>query len=301
MTSDTYTEDTYADASGDADWGRRWENMGQNSFLRKSQTEYPEKWQNFYNRVSDVWERLAGISFASGKKMARVLSGQGVICAQNSILELGCGPGNLSMALAEYGCRVTAVDLSPGMIRALEKKILTRSIEGIQPLAADWNTLDPAGHDLAVAAFFPEVCTPQGIFRMEKLATQTCVLVLGNGSHAFPLYRQIWTRVMDLPCPKSLDHLTCAKNYLRQAGRDPDLYTLRFPAVLDIEYLQAREYFRTYFGMFGCSGQHLDKTLDEVLSPYVKNGHIFLEGQSGVSMVCWAVPSGSSSNGRTKG
>ncbi|WP_022664563.1 class I SAM-dependent methyltransferase [Desulfospira joergensenii] len=292
------TAETCAHDSGDVDWARRWENFGQNSFLKKSQTEHPEKWQNFYDRVSDVWDRMAGISLASGQEMARVLFSQGVLSAQNSILELGCGPGNLSMALAGYGCRVTAVDLSHGMIRALENKIQTRGITGIQPLAADWNTLDSApGHDLVMAAFFPEACHPQGISRMETLAEQTCVLVLGNGTQAFPLYREIWTRVMDLPCPQSWGHLTCAENFLRQTGRHPDLYTLRIPAVLDIEYHRAREYFRAYFAMFGCSGLHLDKTIDGVLAHYIKNDHIFLEGESGVSMVCWAVPSGSSNGG----
>ncbi len=285
------TTDICADDTGDADWCARWKDLGNNSFLKQSQAVHPEKWQVFYDRVSDVWERMAGISPASGKEMARVLAGQGLLGSENFILELGCGPGNFSMALAGYGCRVTAIDLSPGMIRVLENKIQTSGISGIQPLVADWNTLDPTpNHDLVVAAFFPEACNPHGICRMEKLAKQFCVLVLGNGTSAFPLYRQIWTQVMDAPCPISGDHLDCAVKFLRQTGRHPDIHTLVCPAVLDVHFSQAREYFRAYFGMFGCSGSLPDQVIDDVLNSHVKNDRILLEGQSSASMVCWPVP-----------
>jgi len=173
----------------------------------------------------------------------------------------------------------------------LNDKIKTTGVPGITPLAADWNTLDAARHhDLAIAAFFPEACCPRGISRMERLAKHHCVLVLGHGRPAFPFHRQIWKKVMDLPCPPAGDHLTCARNFLAQTGRAPEVYTLDLPAVLDVACHRAREYYRAYFGMFGCSRPLLDKTIDQVLAPHVKNGHICLKGQFGAAMVCWPVP-----------
>ena len=40
----------------------------------------------------------------------------------HSVLELGCGTGSLTRLLAERGCAVTAVDLSPDMLTAAEQK-----------------------------------------------------------------------------------------------------------------------------------------------------------------------------------
>lgn len=279
----------------DSDWGRRWEELGKTSFLKKTQKDHPEKWHNFYDQVCDLWEQMAGISLLAANAMAGTLTDQGFAPSGSSVLEIGCGPGNLSMALAAWGYRVTAMDQSLGMIQVLKDKIRTTGMPGIASLAADWNTLDAArNHDLVIAAFFPEACCPQGVFRMERLAKHACVLVLGNGVPAFPFYRQIWKKVMNVPCPAGGDHLTCAQNFLEQAGRSPRVHTLELPAVLDMDFHRVRAYFRAYFGMFGCPRLFLNKAIDQVLEPHVKNGHICLGGQSGAAMVCWAVPTGSS-------
>ncbi|WP_320041617.1 class I SAM-dependent methyltransferase [uncultured Desulfobacter sp.] len=282
----------------DSDWGRRWEDFGKRSFLKQTQQDHPEKWRDFYDRVAGLWEQMAGLSFGAAKVMAGTLADQGFAPAGNSVLEIGCGPGNLSLALAAYGCRVTAMDQSLGMIRVLKDKIRATGSSNVVPLAADWSTLDAVrNHDLAIAAFFPEACCPQGVSRMEKLAKHACVLVVGNGSPAFPFHRQIWKKVMDAPCPVAGDHLTCAQNFLEQTGRAPIVLSLDLPVVLDVSFLRAREYFTAYFSMFRCPLALLNKTIDQVLAPHAKNGHIYFEGQFAVVMVCWDVPADSSLSG----
>jgi len=279
----------------DSDWGKRWENFGKKSFLKKTQQAHPGKWRDFYDQVAELWEQMAGITQGAAKVMAGTLADQGAAPAGGSVLEIGCGPGNLSVALAACGCRVTAMDKSRAMIQVLKDKIRTTGCSGIAPWASDWNTLGVArNHDLVIAAFFPEACCLQGVSRMEKLAKRDCVLVVGNGPPPFPFYRQIWKKVMDVPCPAAGDHLTCAQNFLEQTGRAPIIHTLDLPAVLDVEFHRAREYFRAYFSMFGCPLALLDKTIEQVFEPHVKNGHIYLEGQSATAMVCWSVPTGSS-------
>ena len=60
------------------------------------------------------------------------------------VLELGCGEGDLALALAERGLDVTAIDLSPERVRAAEK----RPVKGKVPrfLVGDLNTMElPAG------------------------------------------------------------------------------------------------------------------------------------------------------------
>ncbi|NLM39097.1 MAG: class I SAM-dependent methyltransferase [Firmicutes bacterium] len=52
------------------------------------------------------------------------------------ILELGCGTGNLSLALAACGMEVVGVDISPEMIRGAQEKA------GIQGLALDFRVQD---------------------------------------------------------------------------------------------------------------------------------------------------------------
>jgi len=52
------------------------------------------------------------------------------------VLEWGCGLGNLAIAAAEAGCRVTALDASPTAIADLERRARERSLP-VQAIAAD--------------------------------------------------------------------------------------------------------------------------------------------------------------------
>jgi ubiquinone/menaquinone biosynthesis C-methylase UbiE len=46
-----------------------------------------------------------------------------------AVIDLGCGPGYHSLALAEQGCSVTAVDYSPGMLDLARRKVAARSLD----------------------------------------------------------------------------------------------------------------------------------------------------------------------------
>jgi len=51
-----------------------------------------------------------------------------------SLLDLGCGTGNLCCALAERGHRVTGVDPAPAMLAVARSKPYAEGVEGSSPL-----------------------------------------------------------------------------------------------------------------------------------------------------------------------
>ena len=57
-------------------------------------------------RVRAAWQRLLEQEIPAGA----------------SVLDVGCGTGTLSVLLAEHGCRVTGVDLSPRMVERARAK-----------------------------------------------------------------------------------------------------------------------------------------------------------------------------------
>ncbi len=72
------------------------------------------------------------------------------------LLELGCGTGRVAVALAQAGFRVTAVDLSPGMLDACRAKASAAGVaERVKVVQADMRDLNgvPAGpYNLAYCA-----------------------------------------------------------------------------------------------------------------------------------------------------
>jgi SAM-dependent methyltransferase len=64
------------------------------------------------------------------------------------ILDVGCGTGTEALVMAANGIRVTAIDISPAMIRETERKAAARGLSGyIDARVADLRALDrwPAG------------------------------------------------------------------------------------------------------------------------------------------------------------
>jgi SAM-dependent methyltransferase len=57
------------------------------------------------------------------------------------LLEIGCGTGRVSLALAEDGCQVTAVDIEPELVAVLLQRAAERGVE-VDAITADARSLD---------------------------------------------------------------------------------------------------------------------------------------------------------------
>lgn len=67
------------------------------------------------------------------------------------VLDLGCGLGNLSMAAAARGCRVTAFDASPAGVADLQRRAAERQL-AVEARVADARTFAPhTDYDCVVA------------------------------------------------------------------------------------------------------------------------------------------------------
>jgi len=73
-----------------------------------------------------------------------------------SVLDVGCGPGTLSLPLAHEVRRVTALDFSAAMIAELTRRAQEGGLKNITALQAawddDWEALRIAPHDVAIAS-----------------------------------------------------------------------------------------------------------------------------------------------------
>ena len=79
---------------------------------------YPfDDWADIYDRVYADWDHDLGFYL------------QHAVTSGGPVLELGCGTGRVSLAIAELGIPVTAIDLSPRMLEVARRKAVGRGLE----------------------------------------------------------------------------------------------------------------------------------------------------------------------------
>ena len=104
-----------------------------------------------------------------------------------SALDIGCGAGQVSIALSHRFSRVTGQDISPAMIREAERLAESKGVPNVEFLTSDWNGdgwtegLDRS-YDLVLANMTPAIISQSSLDRMCQLCTGTCYVVIGTDS-----------------------------------------------------------------------------------------------------------------------
>ncbi len=269
-------------------WEAAWEEVRSKSILRHSQVLHPKKWETFYDRVAPLWEDLWGHDQAMGDRVSEALVAQGLVGGRRTLLDLGCGPGTLSLALARRGLRVTALDQSAGMIACLQNRVREEGLKNLRVERADWVDFHPPRRfDLVLAAFFPPALDPAGLRRLEALSLNHCLVLVNGGRETFPLRREIWEAVMGEPCPDPPPHLSCLVNWLLSSGRKPNLAHLDWRTKLSLTSGRAFDFYRHYFSLFQRKGPGPERIIRRVLKSYEANGSVVVDGEVHLALVWW--------------
>lgn len=269
-------------------WDAVWQSHRRRSYLQQTQHTNPERWAIFYEQVADIWDDIAGLSARPAGAIARWLVARRLIAPGDSVLDLGCGPGTLALAMANRGFRVTAVDSSAAMIAALNQKKRRARAHGIQAMVLDWKALPlQPNHNWALGCFFPDAFSPEGLGRMETIAADGCLLLAGDGREAFPLRKKIWEMVMDVPTPRSYIQVVYAGKYLRSAGRKPALFHLSVPVRLDVDAERCERFYREYFAIFDKHGKRLQQAIADCLAPYKNRNRVQVSGVLHLTALWW--------------
>jgi SAM-dependent methyltransferase len=132
------------------------------------------------------------------KTIRRYLEENNIDIKDLRILEVACGPGNITLPLASLGCHVRCFDISEDAIESLKHEVMIRGIKNLIATVDDAYTFDDGNryHIVIASEVFEHVNDPKRLAENIKnhLMSDSCLIVtIPNGYGPWELSnRLLW-------------------------------------------------------------------------------------------------------------
>jgi SAM-dependent methyltransferase len=262
------------------DWNNIWKNAFLASRLTSDNYYDQEERAESYDASENIW--------IDGKKRAVILNPD----PSWSVLDIGCGPGILTIPLAHRVRQVTAVEPSGPMIRCLEKHLDEEKLSNVKIINYRWQDVSAEeleAHDLVIASYslnFEDI--RDAFLKMNRLAKKRVILYWFAGTTNWEhirmdLFPQIYGRKLS-HFPKC----NVLYNLLYDLGLYPDVEVLQgtsFPREYS-DYSKAFFYLKSTLNL-------LDDDHDELLHKYIEknwrknDGGLFMDDKTTYVKLSW--------------
>jgi len=106
-------------------------------------------------------------------KMLAIAQEHGVDFKGHTVLDLGCGTGSYTIRMARAASKVTALDISEGMLNAVKESAGANSLTNIELVCADWAEYVPQGKfDIILCSLTPAVSDRQAVEKIRMHAAK---------------------------------------------------------------------------------------------------------------------------------
>lgn len=174
-------------------WIRSWEAARKNSSgagkIIRSDSEMNEYW----NRIAASYDQAHSNQEPSERvqTVLNILRREQLLKPDWDILDIGCGPGNFTIPLADACRSVTALDSASEMCRQLLNKIENLGLKNVTVLHHLWEELDlkqtalEEKFDLSFASMTTAIFNLDTLMKMNKASRNSCCLIFWaeNGSN----------------------------------------------------------------------------------------------------------------------
>ena len=177
------------------DWNLEWKKARQKMSTRRQRGDAKGFWNSTARRYDEIDNNAQG-------RAARIVDAFKVD-SDTSIIDIGCGTGQITISLARKAGRVTALDPSEDMLGILDEKARQENLSNITILNNKWEDVavgvDLEPHDLVVSSYSLVMDDVRdAIAKMESAARQG-VCIFWFASKASYEFDALWPRLFGTP------------------------------------------------------------------------------------------------------
>ncbi|MEA1945190.1 MAG: class I SAM-dependent methyltransferase [Euryarchaeota archaeon] len=227
-------------------------------------------------------------NYEYGRKATEALSGR--LDDNFEVLEIGAGPGTLTIPLAENVKRIVVIEASGTAVNYLKRNTKECLVENVEIVNKNWLDVDEHkikdGFDLVVCSHFLWQVTDleRHLEKMEHASNKYCAVIQPVGRDS--IVKEIWTVITgeDYRGEFDPDADYFAYQILRQWGRLVNVRIMNYSTERNFE--QELRYIASFIGKY----VEVDTSVKKIIEQYVRKKGLWKEEHSAVVM-WWRIPS----------
>ena len=241
-------------------------------------------------KASDFSKRIKEGEYEYGRKTAEIFSG--FLDRSSEVLEIGPGPGTVTVPLAKRVRKITAVDLSLRNIAHLEENLREESCDNVDVIHTNWLRTDDEAlrdkYDLVFCSHFlwmiPDL--EEHLEKMENASRKYCAIVqpAGRGDVVKEVYTRITGREYGGEFEPDGDYF--AYVILREWGRLLDVTHFSFTNTMTLE--EKVRSTASFIGRFVEVDEGVAERIRNLILPHADENGTFVETNN-VVVMWWEV------------
>ncbi|PUA34388.1 MAG: hypothetical protein B9J98_00665 [Candidatus Terraquivivens tikiterensis] len=164
------------------DWEKEWKEKTREEKKNASRLDLLDYWNK---RAEDYTDYIKTSNYEHGRKIVELFEREGILKPEFEVLDIGAGPGSVSIPFAEVVKKVTAIEPSSEMVKRLMKNAAEKGLKNIEVINKKWEEVNTsefeAKFDLVVAShvtwLFEDIV--DFIMRMNRVSRKYCCIAEG--------------------------------------------------------------------------------------------------------------------------